>query len=190
MTSATDAMADHMWAVYLGVFLGPFVQEDAAVIGAVSLAAASMAGSSALILLTVLLGLSASDLWKYWLGSLARSRPWAARMAEGPRMRSAGVLVKGQLGKAVFAARFIPGTRIALYVAAGYFEAGFARFAAFIVASAALLIGLLFVAFKLLGEIIGDKAILVVSVAALTGLAIFLATRFVAGRRAKAAAAR
>lgn len=186
ISSAQDAMTGNMWAVYLGIFFGPFVQEDAAVIGAASLAAAGMMGSAASILIVALLGLSASDLWKYWIGAAARSQPWAKRFAEGPRISAAGDLVRNRLGQAVFTARFIPGTRIALYIAAGYFGAGFARFSLFIVTSAAVLIGAVYLLLKVLGEVIGDRAVFVVSLLALSILAVLIIVNVIRSRRTKA----
>ena len=180
-------MTENIWVVYLSLFLGPFIQEDAAVLGAASLAAAGMTGSPALILLVIWAGLSASDLWKYWIGAAARSQSWAARFAEGRRVKAAGVLVNRELGKTLFAARFLPGTRIALYIAAGYFKAPFDRFAFFIVASAAFLIISLFSVLKVLGDLLGEQAVLVVSAAVLTALLSYLAYGLIRARLAKKA---
>ena len=185
MTATQAFMAENMWAVYIGLFLGPFVQEDAAVISAASLAAAGMSGPAPAILLVALAGLSASDLWKYWIGAAARSQAWAARFAEGPRIKAAGELVNKQLGKTLFAARFLPGTRIALYIAAGYFRVDFRRFAFFIVATAAFLIVSLYLVLKVLGDLIGDRAILVVSVTAVCALLLYFAVKIVRAQLAK-----
>ncbi|NNU17012.1 hypothetical protein HK107_11840 [Parvularcula sp. ZS-1/3] len=182
LTEASQAMQGHLWAVYLGIFFGPFVQEDAAVIGGASLAAAGMVGQPLAVLIVLLAGLSVSDLWKYWIGAAARTHPWARKQAEGPRVRKAGELCRNRLGQAVFVARFVPGTRIALYIAAGYFKAPFPRFAVFIVASAILLIGAVYLLLKLLGELIGDRAIFIVSLGMLSVLAVFILAKVIASR--------
>lgn len=170
-------MTDNMWAVVLSLFFAPFVQEDAAVIGAASLAASGMV-SPILVLPVAWLGLSASDLWKYGLGAAARTQPWAKKYSEGPRIKAAGELVHRRLGSAIFSARFIPGTRIALYIAAGYFAAPFPRFAVFILASAAVLLVGLYGVLAVLGEVVGDRAVLYVSAAAIAGLLIFIGLSF------------
>lgn len=177
MESAQVLMADNLWAVYLGLLIAPFVQEDAAVIGAASLAASQPAMAPA-VLLIAWLGLSASDLWKYGIGAAARRQAWAQRFAERPSVQSAGGVVRSKLGSAIFAARFVPGTRIALYIAAGYFQAPFPRFTVFIVASAAMLLLCLFAIFWALGDLVGDRAVLYVSVAALSGLLLWFGTKF------------
>jgi len=174
---ALTMMADNMWAVYLGLFFAPFVQEDAAVLGAASLAA-SQPASAPLVLLIGWMGLSTSDVWKYWLGAAARRQPWAKKFAERPSVRSAGDVVRSRMGSAILAARFVPGTRIALYIAAGYFAAPFARFAVYILATAALLLVGLFIVFWALGDVLGDRAVLYVSAAALTGLIGWFGVKF------------
>ncbi|MHA7871418.1 MAG: hypothetical protein ACX939_03620, partial [Hyphococcus sp.] len=71
------------WVLYFSIFFLPFLQEDAAVIGA---ATASLAGAAptAFILTAILTGLVASDAWKYWMGRLARQYQWAHKFAERP----------------------------------------------------------------------------------------------------------
>lgn len=186
LAEAGAMMTENMWAVYLSLFFAPFVQEDAAVIGAASLAASGMV-APALVLPVAWLGLSASDLWKYWLGAAARTQPWAKRFSDGPRIKAAGELVRRRLGSAVFSARFIPGTRIALYIAAGYFAAPFVRFAFCILASAAVLLMGVYALLAVLGEIVGDHAVLYVSGAALGALVIFILVSVLRARRGASA---
>ncbi|MCQ8184465.1 VTT domain-containing protein [Parvularcula maris] len=185
MHAAETMMHEHMWAVYLGIFFGPFLQEDAAVLSSTSLAASSMMGSVPLILGLALAGLCLSDMWKYGLGTLGQRWSVARRMAESKHVRSAGEVVQERLGSAIFAARFLPGARIPLYIAAGYFKAGFLRFAGFIVASAAFLILLLYAVLKLLGEVAGDKAVFIVSLGAISALLLLILVRVVKARLAK-----
>ncbi|MEM9838771.1 MAG: VTT domain-containing protein [Pseudomonadota bacterium] len=180
--SAQLLMSENMMWVYLGIFLAPFVQEDAAVISAASLAATGM-GQEAAILGVALAGLSASDLWKYTIGMAARQQAWAKRFAEKPRVEAAGRVVREKLGQAIFAARFVPGTRIALYIAAGYFSAPFWRFAVFIVASAAVLIGGLFALLRVLGDVVGDSAVLIVSLTALSVLMVYVLFKVIRARQ-------
>ena len=68
-----------MWLLYLGLFIGPFVQEHAAVIGAASLSL-SESNHWISIFCFILAGLIASDSWKYWLGWAAQLHKWAKKM--------------------------------------------------------------------------------------------------------------
>ncbi|MEM1410379.1 MAG: VTT domain-containing protein [Pseudomonadota bacterium] len=166
-------MAEASWAVYLGLLVAPFIQEDAAVIGAASLAAAEPQ-SAPLILAIALLGLSVSDLWKYAIGLAAQRQAWAQRLATKPAVQKAGEAVRRRLGSAIMTARFLPGTRIALYIAAGYFSAPFPRFAFFIVLSGAVLLVGLYAVFAVLGDLVGDRAALYVGAAAIGGVVLWL----------------
>ena len=76
------------WIVYLCALIAPFVQEDAAVLGAAS-ASVSGIGSPMLMFIAITLGLTFSDLWKYWLGRAAISQDWAKKHAESPKILKA-----------------------------------------------------------------------------------------------------
>ena len=168
-------MEENMWGVYLCLLVAPFVQEDVAVIGAASLSLMSM-GNSALIFLVIALGLSSSDLWKYWLGRAARSQSWAAKFAQKPRVAKAETLVTQKLGATLMSVRFIPGTRIALYVASGYFKAPWLRFALWIVVSAVIYITAIFAFFHVAGAVAGEAAqfwLPVVAISLLLGYLLF-----------------
>ena len=144
------------WALYLALFIAPFLQEDAAVIGSAS--AASMPGADAISIFAVsLLGLVVSDAWKYWAGYYAQSWPPAARWANSPKVASLREGVMKRLGLALLGARFIPGTRIPLYVACGVVRAPFRRFLPLIALTATLYLGLTFALFAVLGDIIGPQ---------------------------------
>ena len=57
--------------IYMTAFIGPFVQEDAAILGAVTAfihPETQTMASGTVILLSMLAGLIISDLWKYWIG--------------------------------------------------------------------------------------------------------------------------
>ena len=156
MSWITDFFADNPWTVYLLAMIGPFVQEDTAVIGAASSAAARHA-NPALLLIATWAGLVVSDGWKYWAGRLAYRLPWAARFAADPRVLAAHDKVIGRLGIALIVARFVPGTRIPLNVACGLFRVSFVRFISLIMLSAALYLGLAFAVFTALGAVVGEQ---------------------------------
>ncbi len=156
MSSIDAALQAYPWGIYLIVFLGPFVQEDTAVIGAAS-ASVMGVGDPVLLFISLLVGLSASDLWKYWAGRAARTHRWAERFAQKDGVQSARNKVLKRLAHTLMAVRFIPGTRIPTYVAAGFFKAPFGPFALWVVLSGTLYGVLIFALFHALGEVGGEK---------------------------------
>ena len=153
MQEAADAAT---WGVYLALLLGPFLQEDAAVFAAAGAAAATdVSGAGAFA--AVLSGLILSDTWKYWAGRFAKRWRWAAKHLGDPRVEAARQRVLARLGLALMTARFVPGTRIPLYLACGVFQAPFARFFAYMASSAALYVGLAFALTIGAGAVLGDR---------------------------------
>ena len=152
----TEFTMAHPWAMYAVSVLLPFVQEDAAVFAA---AAASITGhgDARELFLATLLGLTLSDTWKYWAGRLAHAHPSLAKMVADPRVAAARERVLNRLSVTLLIARFVPGTRIPLYVACGVFHAPFLRFFITIVLSATLYIGLAFAIFASLGVRLGEQ---------------------------------
>lgn len=178
------------WLVYLGLFLAPFLQEDAAVIGAASLMSMETGTNPTTAFIVTLLGLTVSDVWKYWAGRLARTQRWAHRFAEKPAVAAAEAKVVGNLGAALMTARFVPGTRIPLYVASGFFKAPFWKFFAFVVASGALYLGLFFAAFEILGAVAGERAKIYLPLIGLAIVLVVVGGPFPKRRLSRAAAAR
>jgi membrane protein DedA with SNARE-associated domain len=178
------------WAVYIGAFLGPFVQEDAAVLGAAT-AAVSMGVKSAGLFAAVLTGLIASDAWKYWAGRLAHRSRRASKWVADPRVQAARERVLSRLGVTLLVARFVPGTRIPLYVACGVFKAPFWRFFVYVALSAALYVGLAFALFHSVDAMLSARLRLAAPFVAVTIAALFLGLswwrRRTASKNAKAA---
>ena len=181
LTHLHDMMVDNMWGVYLGLFLAPFLQEDAAVISAASLSLAAM-GDGTTLFFAVTAGLTASDLWKYWLGRAARSQGWAKKFAAKPAVTRAEELVRSKLAATLMTVRFIPGTRIALYIAAGYFGASWPKFVFWIVISALVYVGAAFALFHTVGMVAGEAARVWLPVVAIGGLLIYLLYRGIRAR--------
>ena len=71
-------------------------------------------------------------------------------------------------------ARFIPGTRIPLYIAAGFFQASFLKFSIFIFVSALIYIGIAFALFNALGEVAGEEAKKYLPIVAIIGFVFLL----------------
>ncbi|MGF1545571.1 MAG: DedA family protein [Parvularculaceae bacterium] len=173
-------------ALFASVFLLPFFQEDLAVLTA---ATASLAGAAPwfALLITIVVGLTASDVWKYWLGWFARRYDWAHKFAEKPGVRTAGRLIQDELYKTLLTARFVPGTRIPTYVAAGFFGAPYGPFALYVASTAFLYAAMTFVVFHAVGEVAGERAIVAAPVAAVTLAISYVSWRFARRRSANGA---
>lgn len=156
--------------------MAPFIQEDAAVIGAASMSIAGI-GDSAIVFSLTVIALTASDYWKYWAGRLVRSHSWARHFATRPAASNAERLVSKNLGAALLTARFVPGTRIPLYVASGYFRASWILFAFWVALSAILYVGAAFALFHAIGSFAGQSARIWLPVISVTLLAGFLSAR-------------
>lgn len=161
------------WLAYLCALVGPFIQEDAAVLGAAS-ASVSGIGTPMGMFIAITVGLTVSDLWKYWLGRAAISQAWAKKHTANPRILKAKDSIVHNLGKSIMIARFVPGTRIPLYIAAGFFQASFLKFSGFIFLSALIYIGIAFGLFSILGEVAGEEAKKYLPVVAIIGFVFLL----------------
>lgn len=171
-------------ALYAAVFALPFVQEDVAVIAA---ATASLAGAGAtpVLFLVILAGLTCSDIWKYWLGWVARHNRRARKFAEKPGVSVAGKLVRDELYQTLIMARFVPGTRIPTYIACGFFESPYLRFVLFVVSTAFMYVVITFSLFHLAGEIIGERATVYMPFIAIVVVASYILLRWLRHRHQK-----
>jgi len=170
------------WALYLSIFLLPFFQEDAAVIGAATASMMGLAPTSMLIA-AILSGLVASDAWKYWIGRLARRYPWAHRFAEKPGVSVAGDLVRKEFLQTMLTARFVPGTRIPTYIACGFFKADYVKYLAVLVLTAAMYVGIMFTLFHVGGAVAGEQAKIWLPILAVSLLVGYIGVRWATHRR-------
>ena len=149
-------MMEPGWPLYLGIFLGPFVQEDAAVIAAASLSAADSAHFP-VIFVVILGGLFLSDIWKYWIGRAAHTSSRARAYAEREHIVDFADKVGRNLIMTLLTARFLPLARIPVYVACGYFKVNYAKFCVVIFATAVVYCCVIFALCHALGELFGDR---------------------------------
>ncbi|MEL7517680.1 MAG: hypothetical protein AAFN48_01855 [Pseudomonadota bacterium] len=180
--SLHEFLSAYPWGLYVCFLIAPFVQEDAAVIGAAASSAAGL-GDTSWLLLSILSGLTLSDLWKYWAGRAAVSQNWARKYAEKPGVKNAQEKVVNKPGSSLMLVRFVPDTRIPFYVASGFFEAHFGKFSLFVALSALLYIGIAFALFHTFGEIAGEKAKGWLPAVALMLLTIVLSVQFIRTRQ-------
>jgi membrane protein DedA with SNARE-associated domain len=154
------------WLLYLTAFIGPFVQEDAAIIGAATAflhpdTKAMAAGP--MVLTSMFVGLVISDLWKYGIGYAGRSQAWAKKTASKKAVVAVGKKIVDHPGKTLMFARFVPGTRIPAYIAAGFFGVPFGIFAIWIVLSGMAYVGVALAVLSTVGAVAGKTGQLVVA---------------------------
>ncbi len=178
---ADSILALSGFALYITIFALPFLQEDVAVIAAAT-ASLTGAGSVGVLFLVILFGLTASDVWKYWVGWFARRHSWAHRFAEKPGVSVAGELVKTEIYKTLLAARFIPGTRIPTYVACGFFESPYLRFVLMVMSTAFLYVLIMFSLFHFVGEVAGEQAKIALPLIAVGLIAAYIISRWLRHR--------
>jgi membrane protein DedA with SNARE-associated domain len=147
---------DPSWYLYLGILLGPFVQEDAAVLAAATLSA-SDPQHFPVVFFVILFGLFISDIWKYWIGYSAHASSRARKWAETDKVMAMQDRVKRHAVMTLLTARFLPLARVPVYIACGYFKMNYAKFCAIIFATALLYCAVIFAAIHLLGEVFGDR---------------------------------
>ncbi|VAV92311.1 hypothetical protein MNBD_ALPHA06-847 [hydrothermal vent metagenome] len=185
MDMLQSALEAYPWGIYLCLALAPFIQEDAAVILGASTAAQGI-GSPALLFVTLLIGLSASDLWKYWAGRWGRKYKKADWIASHGKVALVRDKVVEKLAMTLMVTRFVPGTRIPIYLASGFFKAPFDKFAIWVMASGALYIAITFALFYALGEVAGERAKIWAPVIAISLVVLILLVQWIKAKKAPA----
>lgn len=100
------------------ILVASFLLEDAAIVGGGWLAAQGLVDPLAAILVLVL-GTSAGDVGLHLAGRWAGNRPWVHRRRNRPRVRKAIGWIERHDWIMLAAARFLPGTRMPVYLASG-----------------------------------------------------------------------
>lgn len=173
--------------VYALILLAPFIQEDTAVVGAATYAMTPGANPW-LCFVVLVIGIIASDLWKYWIGRAAHMFAWTRRQAERPAVLAARDRVHNNLIKTLLIARFVFGTRIPLFIAAGVFKAPLPKVALIVSLSALAYAGLVFAIFYALGAVLGAQAehtIPFIALGIVVAVLLFQITRAFLKRRAR-----
>ncbi len=170
------------WVLFGALFLTPFLQED---FGVILAASASLAGVAPTLFLAaaILTGLVASDAWKYWMGRLARRYEWAHKFAEKPGVSVAGDLIRKEFLQTMLTARFVPGTRIPTYIAAGFFKADYAKYILTLMFTASLYIFVVFTVFHTVGVVAGEEAVVWMPLVAVVLLVAYVLFRWINHKR-------
>lgn len=162
------------WPIYIGVFIGPFVQEDAAVIAAATLSA-SNPDHFPHVFFILILGLFFSDIWKYWIGYSAHASKRARRWAEKDKVMAMSERVQRHAVTTLLTARFLPLARMPAYIACGYFKMNYLKFCVIIFGTAVLYASVIFALIHLLGEVFGDKMEIILGVFACIAILVIVA---------------
>ena len=151
-----DLLTESWWLIYVGVFFGPFVQEDAAVLAAASLSANNPQYFPTMFFV-ILAGLILSDVWKYWIGWAALKNSKARAFAEKKHVADLQDKVQRYTLITLFGARFLPLARIPAYVACGFFRVPYWKFCIIIALTATVYTTIIFAICHILGEVMGEK---------------------------------
>jgi len=151
-----EFLTDSSLPIYLIIFFAPFVQEDAAVLYAGSLAANNPSYFPKM-LFAILAGLFLSDIWKYWIGWAALRNPKARAFTEKKHVTELKDKVQTYMILTLFTARFVPLARIPTYVACGFFKVPYWKFCLCIALTATVYTITIFAVCYWLGEVIGER---------------------------------
>jgi membrane protein DedA with SNARE-associated domain len=171
-------------ALYAAIFFLPFLQEDVAVVAAATASLMDRAPDAHLFGV-ILAGLIASDVWKYWIGWFGRRNKLAHKIVEWPGVSVAGDLVRMELLKTLYVARFVPGTRVPTYVACGFFKVEYSRFVALVALTALTYVVISFALFHTVGVVLGEQAALWLPAIAIALLVVYVAYRWLTHRHNK-----
>jgi len=152
-----ESVADSApWLIYAAIFVGPFVQEDTAVLVTATISALGKV-NPLLAFAAILLGLFFSDIWKYWIGWAILKNKKGAKIAKREKIVSLGEKVQTYPFTTLVSARFIPLTRIPTLAACGFFQMPYVKFCLFVAITAALFVSLFFGAMHLMGALMAEK---------------------------------
>lgn len=145
----------------LALALATLVSEDLACIAAGELVRRGEVSAVAAVLACAA-GIFVGDVGLWFVGYGARVLgvrwAWSARLLASPRLAQAAEGYRRHAGKLILAARFMPGTRMLLYVAAGTLGHGLASFAGWVALAVLLWTPVLVLGVALLGEAVAAAA--------------------------------
>ena len=149
-------LPDIWWAKWAWFLLGPFVQEDLAILTTAGFATGRNQPTWT-ILGVLWVGVIASDLWKYFIGTWILRHPKAKAARKVDRMQAMEAGVKRRLGWTLMTVRFVPLARIPTYAACGYFGVKYWRYAFWIALASLSYIALAFLFYRLLGAMFVEE---------------------------------
>jgi membrane protein DedA with SNARE-associated domain len=112
------------------------------------------------------------------MGRLARRYDWAHKFAEKPGVSVAGDLIRKEFLQTMLTARFVPGTRIPTYIAAGFFRAYYPKYVLTLMFTASLYVGIVFGLFHWVGAVAGEHALFWLPIGAVVLLIAYIVFRW------------
>jgi membrane protein DedA with SNARE-associated domain len=134
--SVVDPVGLSAALTFAALFFATFVSEDAACIGAGSLAASGEV-SFALALCACFAGIVVGDLGLYWAGRTLGRRVGHYIVSEASLVKAARRLERNG-PSAVFVSRFVTGLRLPTYLAAGFLRTNFRTFSIYFIVAAGI----------------------------------------------------
>lgn len=131
------------WLLGLALFAGTFIAEDLATIAA-GVVVAQTPADPVIAVAAVIFGTATGDLALYAAGRWGAGTGFGRRLRARSDVRRAESWIAGRVLALVFAARFLPGSRLPIYTASGLIRAPFVPVAAIIVLTTPLWTGGLF----------------------------------------------
>ncbi len=144
------------WVIYVIILIGPFIQEDAAVIIAASLSATGTTQAVPTFII-ILIGLFFSDIWKYWIGWAALKNGKVQSFANQEKILNLQENIQSNPLTLLVIARFIPLTRVPALIACGFFKMSYFKFCLIIATTALVYVSVIFAAFHIAGTLIEDS---------------------------------
>jgi membrane protein DedA with SNARE-associated domain len=172
------------------LFLMPFLHEDIAITAAALLIAQGRL-SVELAFPSVFLGMVTRDLSIYGLGAAARRNAAVRRFLIRPRVQLLSEWLRGNMLWVIFVGRVVPGLMYPTYIAFGWFQLPFTRYALATAGLSVLYLPLIFAFAYGVGRAavdrVGDWAwlIVLVPIAVVMGLRIRVSIRHLRARRTK-----
>ncbi|MCF6221154.1 MAG: hypothetical protein L3J65_08590 [Robiginitomaculum sp.] len=127
----------------------------------------------------------ASDSWKYFMGWAAKHYKWAKKYAERARVQKLKDVVQNHAVKTLITVRFLPMARIPTYIATGFFGVPYYKYWLSIAFSGFLYVSMFFLAFHLLGELVGEQIKVYLPIVAVGLVVTVLGGLFLRGRLKK-----
>lgn len=132
------------------ILLGTYILEDAAIVSAALLSADGLIPSE-LAFAALFLGIFTGDLGLYGLGLLLTRFQWLERFLKTHAVDRAGIWLKDKMVVTVLMVRLIPGLRLPVYTACGFFRLSFICFLLLVLAASLLWTAAIFYGFYAVG---------------------------------------
>lgn len=178
--SLLTGFADRPLLLTFAIVIATFGSEDAATV-AVGVLASQALVSVETALIALLIGTISGDIGLHLIGRFARRFRWCARIAQNPAAARAARSLVDNAVAALVIARFVPGTRLPVYVGSGLAQVPAVK-ASLVIAGASMIWTPALFAFAMLGGLTASRSpgtltVILLAIAAFSLCAIHLLRR-------------